>query len=146
MSHHAHRRFHWGLLLIAGLAGMTAVLLPHLVSGGGVDGVEGYTVFPLYATAWDNLQPLNTMLIAGGLGLILGVMYFRHWFTIGAGFLTLHSLWILLDGIFGQRSLNLFPFVVLFGMLLLAFPGLAGAFLGSRVRRTLFPLGRSHRS
>ncbi len=127
---------------VAALAGLTAVLLPYLLQGGGVMSFEAYVVFPLYATAWDNMQPVVTLLLASVFGAMLGLRYHRHWFAAGNALLILHFLWALLNTMFGPEPIRQLPAFLVFSYFILVLPGTAGAFVGARMKR-IFPNARS---
>ncbi|MCB2206597.1 hypothetical protein KQI65_17780 [bacterium] len=139
MPRRRRKTIRWGLLLVASLAGIIAVLLPHLLRGGGVADYSGNVFFPLYATAWDRLHPLLTLGLATGLGAVLGMLWRKHWFVTGNAFLLIHLLWLLLNTFFGPERIDLLPPLLIFSYVILALPALTGAFLGSRVRTILSP-------
>jgi hypothetical protein len=137
MTQQHRKRRHWGMLALAAIAGMSAVLLPHLLHGGGAEDFESYVVFPLYATAWNNMQPVVTLLLAAIFGGMLGLRFRHHWFAAGHAMLILHVLWMLLNVLFGPEHVALLPALFLFSYFVLALPALAGAFIGARLRRVL---------
>ncbi|MDT8323469.1 MAG: hypothetical protein RRA94_05110 [Bacteroidota bacterium] len=137
MTQQRRKHRHWGMLLLAAVAGMAAVLLPHLLRGGGTADFDSYVVFPLYATAWNSMHPVVTLLLAATFGGMLGLRFRRHWFAAGNAFLILHVFWMLLNASFGPQPIGLLPALFIFSYFILGVPAVAGAFLGARLRRIL---------
>lgn len=137
MTPHRKKRHHWGMLMIAAVAGMAAVLLPHMLRGGSTAEFEHYVVFPLYATAWNSMHPVVTLFLAAVFGGLLGMRFRHHWLSAGHAVLILHVLWMLLNAAFGPQPLSLLPALFIFSYFVLALPAVAGAFIGARLRRSL---------
>lgn len=122
---------------LAGIAGISAVLLPHVLRGGGVQDFGGDVVFPLYATAWNSMHPVVTLALAATFGGLLGLRFRHHWLAAGHATLILHFIWVFLNSAFGSQPFALMPALCLFSYFILAVPAVAGAFLGARLRRIL---------
>jgi hypothetical protein len=125
--------------LVAALAGLGCVVLPaYLLAGPNEHPAYGHPLIRWFAVVFANLQFVPTMSSFFVLGLALGTAQPRRWLLLACLAVSLPPLLntvnIIGDWTVDPTDHNLFPFE--FAILaFISFPVLAGAFLGSKIKR-----------
>jgi hypothetical protein len=118
--------------LAAAVGGMLCIILPPYLIPGGIQTVYTESLFPAFATAWENLTILPTLGCFFGLGFLLGLAHPSRWLLLGCATIAAPPILAICEMIVSPTSHNLWPLeFLLYGVV--NSPSLLGAFLGSRL-------------
>ncbi len=119
--------------LAAAVGGMLCIILPPYLIPGGIKTVyDTETLFPIFATAWENLAFLPALGCFLGLGFLLGLAHPSRWLLLGCATIAAPPILAIFEMNVFSTSHNLWPLeFLLYGVV--NSPSLLGAFLGSRL-------------
>lgn len=118
------------LVCLASVAGVTCVLAPY-VAVHGFGGTYSSPLFPLLRNAWEDLQPILTVILLLGVGITFGFLWPRYWLVLGASTMLLFPLAATLEMVVDPGSHNLWPVEFMLYGVFIGAPAVAGGVIGS---------------
>ena len=137
MHTHTSSSSWWWLLvlcLFAAVGGLCCVVLPpYMIPGGIKQPYSGWTIFPWFQTAINNVAFMPTWSLLFALGFALGVIQPRFWWLLGPLTMLLLPALLGVDLVRYPTSHNLWPFECVF-YLYIGWPAVVGALVGFLLR------------
>jgi hypothetical protein len=120
---------------VAAVIGLCCVILPPYVIPGSIEHpYSGWTLFPWFQTAINNVVVFPTLMLLLILGGGLGFAQPRVWWLFGPISVILLPVFLIADIIHFPASHNLWPFEIV-GYMSFCVPTLIGAFIGMLLKK-----------